>query len=176
MKNIKFKNFSNYCLKNLDSEETKVLSEKFFLFNPKNLETSSKWIFAYTGELSAQNIIGFMELIRYPIVGNATMADKEPISFDCFDDGAFIYYEFENEMETLSRLDSFIVISNVEVVKDMRCQGVGASMYKYLEDLITEEDSLIEITRTIDGRNHNLLESITKVPVFTHIQDLYDIL
>lgn len=52
MKNIKFKNFSNYCLKNLDSEETKVLSEKFFLFNPKNLETSSKWIFAYTGEFS----------------------------------------------------------------------------------------------------------------------------
>lgn len=176
MRDIKLTNMSNEDLKKLKPEEIKALSEKFFLFSERYLEDSSKWIFAYLGDFSVENIIGFMELNRYPIVGNATMSDKKPIFFDSFEQEEFITYEFAGELETLSRLDTFVVISNVEVIKKMRCQGVGGSIYKYLEDLLTIEDSLIELTRTIDGREHNLLGNIIEIPVFTSIQDLYDTL
>ena len=176
MNNIKLINVLNEDLKKLRPEDIKTLSEKFFLFSERYLEDSSKWIFAYLGDFRVENIVGFMELNRYPIVGNATMSDKKPIFFDAFEANEFLTYEFEGEIETLSRLDTFIVISNVEVLRGMRCQGIGTSMYKYLEDLLTTEDSLIELTRTIDGREHNLLSNITEIPVFTNIQDLYDTL
>ena len=168
---------SNDDLKKMKNEELEILSKKFFLFNKSNLDNYGKWIFAYHNNFCAQSVVGFMELNRYLITENATMTDKTPIDFDYFEKENFITYKAneEDEAEMFSRLDSFIVINNVEVLKEMRCQGIGTAMYEYMEeDMITKEDMLLEVTRTIDGKKHNLLGSIDKVPTFTSITDLYE--
>ena len=176
---LQFISLSNNDLKKMKDEELTMLSEKFFLFSKSNLNNHSKWIFAYYNDFCVENIVGFMELNRYLITENATMTDKTPIDFDCFEKENFITYKAneEDEAEMFSRLDSFIVINNVEVLKEMRCQGIGTAMYEYMEeDMITKEDMLLEVTRTIDGKKHNLLGNINKVPTFTNIADLYDCL
>lgn len=170
--NLKTITLSNMDIKNM--EYLDMLVKKFFLFNKSNLEFNSKWIFVYQDEFCVDNIIGFMELNRYPIVGGATLVDKSPISFDIFEDNSFIDYEYEGETEEISKLDTFVVINNVEVLKENRLQGIGSLMYSYLEDsVLTEEDSLIEITRTIEGKNCNLLGKIEIVPTFTNLEELY---
>ena len=175
---LQFINLSNDDLKKINDEKLEMLSKKFFLFSKPNLDNHSKWIFAYYNDFCVENIVGFMELNRYLITENATMTDKTPIDFDYFEKENFITYKAneEDEAEMFSRLDSFIVINNVEVLKEMRCQGIGAAMYKYMEDMITTEDMLLEITRTIYGKKHNLLGNINKVPTFTNIADLYNCL
>lgn len=175
---LQFINLSNDDLKKINDEKLEMLSKKFFLFSKPNLDNHSKWIFAYYNDFCVENIVGFIELNRYLITENATMTDKTPIYFDCFEKEDFISYKVNesDEVQMFSRLDSFIVINNVEVLKGMRCQGIGAAMYKYMEDMITTEDMLLEITRTIYGKKHNLLGNINKVPTFTNIADLYDCL
>lgn len=174
---FKFKILSNYELKQMKNEDIELLQQRFRLFNKKNLEEHSKWILIYIDEFSAQNIVGFMELNRYPVIGNATISDKSPLDFDIFNNTEYINYEDEStlEVEKLSKLDTFILINNVEILKEQKFQGLGSSLYRYLEEnVLTCEDSLIEITRTIEGRMCNLLNKIEKVPVFTDIVELYE--
>lgn len=173
--NVKIISLSNIDIKNM--KDIDVLVKKFFLFNKRNLELNSKWIFIHHDKFCIENIIGFMELNRYPIVGGVTIADKEPLPFDIFEKETFVDYKYENtlEVERISKLDTFVLINNVEILKENRLQGIGSLMYSYLEEnILTEEDSLIEMTRTIDGRNCNLLNKIEKVPKFTNLEELFN--
>ena len=168
---------SNENLKAMKDEEINILSKNFFLFSKANLEEYSKWIFTYHDEFKAENIIGFMELKRYAISEGATLSDKSPILFDIFKEEEYINYEDDNgfKSDRFSRLDTFILINNVEVLEKYRFQGIGSSIYKYLEEnILTSEDSVVETTRTIQGRRCNLLFKIEKVPVFTDIVELYE--
>lgn len=175
--NLKFISLSNEDLKAMKNEEINILSKNFFLFSRVNLEEHSKWIFVYHSEFKAENILGFMELRRYVISGGATLSDKSSIPFDIFKEKEYIEYQDDSgfKSDRFSRLDTFILINNVEVLENYRFQGVGSSVYKYLEEnILTSEDSLIETTRTIQGKTCNLLNKIEKVPVFTDIVELYE--
>ena len=172
---VNFKILNNDELMNLSEDEVNLLNKRFRLFSKENILKHSKWIFLHKEEFAPKNIIGFMELNRYLVTDNATMSDKKEVYFDIFNDRDLIYLNIDNENVEFSRLDSFIVINNVEILNELRREGLGKMLYKYLEEnILTEEDILMEVTRTIDGRTCNLLKRIEKVPTFTNITDLYD--
>lgn len=174
MKSLKTLDITNAELMNFKKEELEFLSKKFFLFNNNNIENSGRFIFSYYNNFCVENIVGFMEIVRYPIVGNITLNDKEPLEFDYFKENETLKYDDYDYGETLlTQLDTFILIKNVEVLKGCRNQGIGSSMYRYLENMITTSDSLLEYHRTISGKTHDLLNKIEKVPVFTDISELF---